>query len=158
MWRKPPTAILWMAIAMLSSGTQHDRVARHELADGHPVVAGIVELHDQVALGQDAGHHPTVLDDEAADTGGLHLAHRVGNRRAGTDGQWRMGVHCRQWDVDHLGLEGRARRGMSAVRRSAPQFSHSSTPWMFSTPQDGQIIAPSQPVAKSVTRPSKFRR
>ena len=42
--------------------------------------------------------------------------------------------------------------GMSTVRRSAPQLAQESSPWMFSKPQDGQIMPARSPPSTSPRR------
>src|SRR6476620_3900848 len=53
---------------------------------------------------------PVLFDDETAGTGLLHLAYRVSGRGGWRDRQWLVVVQVGQRDVDHLGLELRARR------------------------------------------------
>ena len=92
MWRKPPTAILWIATAIVSSGAQHDRVGRHDLRDGEAVERLTGHLQQHVALGEDALQVRAVADEQRVGTLVLHLPQAA---RTGVSGATRIG--SRPW-------------------------------------------------------------
>ena len=105
MWRKPPTAILWIATATLSSARSTTGSVVISCADGHAVELAPSSFMHQVALGEDAAARAPLSATTGSRRRRLHLAHGVGRRRRRARSSSAVRVHLRQRHVDAARLE-----------------------------------------------------